>query len=77
MDAALRAQLESKPLIETGCPQCGIPWGPEDVKKLISPKTQKRFRELEMLARQRVLVPADLPDKATLELLLDAATRFW
>lgn len=76
MDASIAAQLESKPLIEVGCPQCGVAWDPDDLKMLIGPKNAKRFRQLDRLAREQVLVPADLPDGASLDMLLAKGTRF-
>lgn len=77
MDLALSTQLEFKPLLEVGCPECGVPWDPEEVRGLVSFKTQRKFLEMEKLARGQTLRPAELPDGATTETLLQVGTRFW
>ena len=77
IDAAFKAQLDSKPLLNCGCPQCGIAWDPEEWKWMVSIKTQKLIKRLDQLARQQVLVPNELPDGATVDTLLEKGTRFW
>ena len=77
MESSLRAQLDSKPILEVGCPQCGEAWDLDELQFLVGVKNQKRLRYLDRLARDRVLVPADLPDGATVDMLLSKGARFW
>ena len=77
IEGSLSAQLDSKPLIEVGCPQCGVAWEPGEVKMLIGGKNEKRFKALDRLAKEQVLTPSDLPDGATIDVLLAKGARFW
>lgn len=77
MEASLSAQLDCKPLLDVGCPQCGVGWEPEELRYLIGWKNEKRFKELDRLAREQILVPSDLPDGATVDVLLAKGARFW
>ena len=43
----------------------------------IGRRMRKRFTEIERLAREQVLTPAELPDGATVAVLLAKGVRFW
>ncbi|KAF2161124.1 hypothetical protein M409DRAFT_28454 [Zasmidium cellare ATCC 36951] len=68
--ASLSAQLDSKPLLEVGCPSCSTPWDSEDLRVLLGHKDKKRFKELDLLAKAQGLVPSELPEAVTLDEML-------
>lgn len=71
LEASLGAQLDSKPLLEVGCPSCSIPWDSEDLRTLLGHKDKKRFRDIDFLAKNMALVPSDLPEGVTLDQMLE------
>lgn len=75
MEAALSAQLDCKPLLDIGCPQCGTAWEPDDVRMLMGIKDSKRFREMDKQAQTQVYVPEELPDQLTLDDMLARGAR--
>lgn len=68
--ASLSAQLDSKPLLDVGCPSCSTPWDSEDLRVLLGHKDKKRFKELDLLAKARSFVPGEMPEEGTLEEML-------
>ncbi|KAK3629989.1 hypothetical protein LTR56_017748 [Elasticomyces elasticus] len=75
LQASISAQLDSKTLIDIGCPQCGAAWEPEDVRMLAGPKDSKRLKSMDAAAQKRVLVPPELPDSITMDDLLNRGVR--
>lgn len=76
VQAALGAQLESKPLLEIGCPQCSLVWSRKHVTALLSPKDKKRYRQIDDRARGMSCVPVEMPETKSLDLLLKQGARF-
>lgn len=72
----LEAQLGFRPLLEVGCPSCRVPWTGHTLRKILGFKGKKRFKELDILAKQQTLTPIDLPEAATLDEMLERGTRF-
>ncbi|KAK4506112.1 hypothetical protein PRZ48_004077 [Zasmidium cellare] len=75
--ASLSAQLDSKPLLEVGCPSCSTPWDSEDLRILLGHKDKKRFKELDLLAKAQSLVPSELPEDVTLDEMLVRGSKCW
>ncbi|KAL9534347.1 hypothetical protein SMMN14_02761 [Sphaerulina musiva] len=75
--SSLSAQLDTKPVLALGCPQCAVPWNWEYSILLLGYKDRKKYRRLNLLAQGRVFVPApkDMPEAATLDFLLDTGVR--
>lgn len=67
---SISAQLDSKPLLDVGCPSCSTPWDSEDLRILLGHEDKKRFRQLDLLAKDQTLVPSDLPEAVTLDQML-------
>lgn len=74
--ASLSAQLDCKPLLEIGCSSCSVVWEVEEIRRLLGHKDKKRLDDLDILAKNRGLVPTDLPEMATLDQMLQGGTRF-
>lgn len=74
---SLRAQLDSKPVLAVGCPQCTAPWTKHYLMALLAPKDGKRYQRLDADAQRRAFVPAkhDMPEPPTLDLLLETGAR--
>ena len=77
LESWLSAQLDCKTLLEVSCPECSRPWDPEEVRYLIGKGDERKFRVLEEMAKESVLVPEEVPEKGTTELLLNSGARFW
>ena len=77
MEVSLRTQFDCKPLIEVGCPECGRSWEPFEVQELLALRDLGKFKQMERLAKERTLIPADMPDGATIDVLLAKGARFW
>lgn len=75
LEAALSAQLDCKPLLDIGCPQCGTAWEPEDLRMLMGSKDGKRLREIDKQAQHQTFIPSELPDQSTLDDLLARGAR--
>lgn len=75
--SSLSAQLDTKPVLALGCPQCAVPWNWEYSILLLGYKDRKKYRRLNLLAQGRVFVPApkDMPEASTLDFLLDTGVR--
>lgn len=69
--ASLSAQLDSKALLEVGCPSCSTPWDSEDLRILLGHKDKKKFQELDLLAKDQTLTPKDMPEGLTLDQMLE------
>jgi hypothetical protein len=77
LESWLSAQLDCKTLLEVSCPECSRPWDPEEVRHLIGKGDEKKFRVLEEMAKDSVLVPEEVPEKGTTNFLLNSGARFW
>jgi hypothetical protein len=77
LEGWLSAQLDCKTLLEIACPECNVPWDPDDVRYLVSKQDRKKFMMLEEMARQVTLVPEEMPEKVTTGFLLSSGARFW
>lgn len=75
--SSLSAQLDSKPLLAIGCPQCTAPWTRDDLMSLLASKDRKRYQRLDANAQRRAFIPAkhDMPERPTLDLLLESGAR--
>lgn len=77
MDLAISVQLEWKPLMEVGCPECSTPWDSKQLRSVVGANMRKRIHKREKSVTGRSFQPVELPDSATTELLLRDGTRFW
>lgn len=77
IESSLSAQLDSKPLLDVGCPQCSIAWESGNIKALVHARDRRRYRQLDEMAQKRTFQPseAELPDGLTMKDLLDRGAR--
>lgn len=75
MAASMSAQLDSKQLLDIGCPDCGLPWEPNEVRHHMGKKDRGRFDRLDQMAQEQAFVPEELPDGLTMDDLLARGTR--
>nr|POE94538.1 hypothetical protein CFP56_16778 [Quercus suber] len=75
--ASLGAQLDSKALLDIGCPQCSVTWPSGRIKLLVNGRDRKRYRSLDERARTRVykLTGEMAPDELTTSDLLKRGAR--
>lgn len=77
VQSSLRTQLENRPLLEVGCPQCKLSWESRYLRALLGHRDRKRFQKLDLIAQGRsfVPVPEQMPEKPTMDLMLDQGAR--
>ena len=73
---SVKAQLHSKPLMDVGCPECGQAWSDAELRQILGRKERKkRFDRLNLLAKSQAYVPSEMPDKETMDMILEKGAR--